>query len=98
MGNSLHICRTGNIRKVRQHPKCRYIGKRKIRVMTKLDESEARHILRKSRKGVDTSKIAEEMNVSARWIRNLCQVQERRAERCEVSHAYGQAHQRHAGT
>ena len=49
MGNSLRIRRTGNIRKIRQRPKCRYIGKRKIRVMAKLDESKVRYILRKSR-------------------------------------------------
>ena len=40
--------------------------------MAKLDESKVRHILRKYRKGVSTTKIAGEMNVSARWIRKLC--------------------------
>ena len=36
--------------------------------MTKLDESKVRYILRKHRNGVSTSEIAEEMNVSTRWI------------------------------
>ena len=40
--------------------------------MAKLDESKVRHILRKHRSGVNTTKIAEEMNVSPRWIRKLC--------------------------
>ena len=72
MGNSLHIRRAGNIGGwIRQRPKCRYIGKRKIRVMTKFDESKVRHILRKSRSGVDTSKIAKEMNVSAHGIESF---------------------------
>ena len=72
MGNSLRIRRTGNIRRVWQRPKCRYIGNLKIRVMAKLDESKVRYILRKSRNDADTSKIAKEMHVSARWIRKLC--------------------------
>ncbi|MCE2508453.1 MAG: hypothetical protein J4G04_04010 [Nitrosopumilaceae archaeon] len=40
--------------------------------MAKLDESKVRHILRKRRNGIDASKIAKEMSVSARWIRKLC--------------------------
>ena len=40
--------------------------------MAKLDESKVQYILRKHRKGVSTSEIAEEMNVSPRWIRKLC--------------------------
>ena len=40
--------------------------------MTKLDESKVQYILRKHRKGVGTSEIAKEMDVSSRWIRKLC--------------------------
>ncbi len=73
MGNDLRISRTGNVGgRVRRRPKRRYIGKRKVRVMAKLDESKVRYILSQRRKGVPTGEIAETMGVSARWIRRLC--------------------------
>ena len=53
--------------------------------MAKLDESKVRYILRKSRNGVNTSKIAEEMNVSARWNRKLC-VRHRNVELKDVKY------------
>ena len=72
MGNDLRISRTGNVGgRVRRRPKRRYIGKRKVRVMAKLDESKVRYILRQRRKGVPAGEIAKTMGVSARWVRRL---------------------------
>ena len=39
--------------------------------MKKLDESKVKWIVVQKRKGAQTKKIAESMNVSARWVRKL---------------------------
>ena len=49
----------------------RYIGKKRIRTMKKLDESKVKWIIDQKRKGVTTKKIADTMNVSTRWVKKL---------------------------
>ena len=76
VGNKVSMTRSGNkgggVRKWSRSPKWRHIGKRRVRVMKKLDESKVRWIIRESRKGTPSSTIAENAGVSVRWVQKLC--------------------------
>ena len=51
--------------------KWRYVGRKRIRRMSKLDESKVRYIVREKRKGTKNAVIAEEMGVTTRWVQKL---------------------------
>ena len=76
MGNGISMTWTGNkgvgVRRRRHSPKWRHIGKRRVRVMKKLDESKVRWIIRESRRGTPTGAIAKNAGISARWVQKLC--------------------------
>ena len=76
MGNGISMTWTGNkgvgVRRRRHSPKWRHIGKRRVRMMKKLDESKVRWIIRESRKGTPTGAIAKNAGISARWVQKLC--------------------------
>ena len=76
MGNGISMTWTGNkgvgVRRRRHSPKWRHIGKRRVRIMKKLDESKVRWIIRESRRGTSTGTIAKNAGISARWVQKLC--------------------------
>ena len=51
--------------------KWRRAGKARVRVMSKLDESQVRWIVRQRRKGTPVAEVAEAMKVSQGWIKTL---------------------------
>ena len=51
--------------------KWRYVGRKRIRRMSKLDESKVRYIVREKRKGTKNAIIAEQMGISKRWVQKL---------------------------
>ncbi len=63
----------GGVGRWRHSPKWRHIGKRRVRVMKKLDESKVKWIMRENRKGTPCSTIAKNAGISTRWVQKICQ-------------------------
>ena len=51
--------------------KWRWIGTKRVRMMSKLDESKVQWIVRQRRSGVPAAQVAETMKVSTRWVGSL---------------------------
>ena len=49
----------------------RWIGSKRVRMMSKLDEPKVQWIVRQRRNGVPASQVAEAMKVSTRWVGSL---------------------------
>ncbi len=76
MKDTVNLSITGNsgvwVRRWRRSTVWRYIGRRRVRVMKKLDLSKVEWIIREKRKNTASNReIAAKMNVSVRWVQKL---------------------------
>ena len=75
MGNAVSMTITGNggvwVRQGIRSAVWRHIGRRRVRVMKKLDQSKVEWIIKEKRKNAHNKEIAASMNVSVRWIQKL---------------------------
>ena len=76
MKDTVNSSITGNsgvwVRRWRRSTVWRYIGRRRVRVMKKLDSSKVEWIIKEKRKNAASNKeIAAKMNVSVRWVQKL---------------------------
>ena len=76
MKDTVNLSITGNsgvwVRRWSRSTVWRYIGRRRVRVMKKLDQSKVEWIIKEKRKDTANNKeIAAKMNVSVRWVQKL---------------------------
>ncbi len=75
LGSAVSLSLTGRegvgVRRWKRSKLWRHIGKRRVRVMKKLDQSKVERIIREKRKGGNNKVIAEEAGVSVRWVQKL---------------------------
>ena len=75
LSSTISLSLTGNrsvcVRRLRRSKSWRHIGKRRVRVMKKLDQSKVEWIIREKRKGTHNRKIAEAPGISVRWVQKL---------------------------
>ena len=76
VGNHVSMTWTGNkgggVYRWPRSIKWRHIGRRRVRLMKKLDESKVKRIIREKRKGTPNCTIAKEAGISVRWVQRLC--------------------------
>ena len=75
LGSTISLSLTGNhgvcVRRWRRSKSWRHIGRRRVRVMKKLDKSKVEWIIREKRKGTHNRMIAEQYGISVRWVQKL---------------------------
>ena len=72
LGSAVSLSLTGRegvgVRRWKRSKLWRHIGRRRVRVMKKLDQSKVERIIREKRKGGNNKAIAEEAGVSTPWL------------------------------